>query len=299
MADALANLATTLALRGEDKVDISVCQQWVLPELLDCRIEETDAISVRVVEAEDWRQPLIDYLEHGRLPEDIRHKTKIRRRAPRFIYYKDTLFRRSYEGLFLRCLGEEEVDQVIDEADSGVCGAHQSEPLHPTVASWPFDAWGLDKVGPLPKSSGSHLYILAVIDYFSKWAEAVPLKEVKKEMVVNFIKSNLIFRYGVPRYIITDNGKPFYNTLMDQLYTKYGFKQHNSSMYNAPVNGLAEAFNKTLCNLLKKVVAKSKKDWHEKIGEALWAYRTTYRTPTQATPYSLVYGVEVVLPLEQ
>ena len=70
-------------------------------------------------------------------------------------------------------------------------------------------------------------------------------------------------------------------------------------MYNASANGLAEAFNKTLCNLLKKVVGKSKRDWHERAEEALWAYRTTYRTPTQATPYSLVYGVEAVLPLER
>ena len=69
-------------------------------------------------------------------------------------------------------------------------------------------------------------------------------------------------------------------------------------MYNAPANGLTEAFNKTLCNLLKKVVRKSKRDWHERAEEALWAYRTTYRTPTQAMPYSLVYGVEAVLPLE-
>jgi len=51
-------------------------------------------------------------------------------------------------------------------------------------------------------------------------------------------------------------------------------------MYNALANGLAEAFNKTFCNLLKKVVAKSKRDWHEKLGEAVWAYRTTYKTPT-------------------
>ena len=69
-------------------------------------------------------------------------------------------------------------------------------------------------------------------------------------------------------------------------------------MYHAPANGLAEAFNKTLCNLLKKVVAKSKRDWHQKPGEALWAYRTTYKTPMQSTPYALVYGVEAVLPLE-
>ena len=66
-------------------------------------------------------------------------------------------------------------------------------------------------------------------------------------------------------------------------------------MYNAPANGLVEAFNKTLCNLLKKIFDKSKRDWHERVGEALWAYRT----PTQATPYSLVYGVEAVLPLER
>ena len=69
-------------------------------------------------------------------------------------------------------------------------------------------------------------------------------------------------------------------------------------MYNAPVNGLAEAFNKMLYNLLSKVVAKSKHDWHERLGEALWAYRTTYKTPTQSTPFALVYGVEAVLPLE-
>ncbi|KAL6324399.1 hypothetical protein AAG906_013003 [Vitis piasezkii] len=85
---------------------------------------------------------------------------------------------------------------------------------------------------------------------------------------------------------------------MSNLCERFDFKQHNSSMYNAPTNGLVEAFNKTLCNLLKKIVDKSKRDWHERVGETLWAYRTTYRTPTQATPYSLVYGVEVILPLE-
>ena len=69
-------------------------------------------------------------------------------------------------------------------------------------------------------------------------------------------------------------------------------------MYDAPTSSLAEAFNKTLCNLLKKVVAKSKRDWHERLGEALWAYRTTYKTPTQSTPFALVYRVEAVLPLE-
>ncbi|KAL0362080.1 UNVERIFIED_CONTAM: Polyprotein P3 [Sesamum calycinum] len=96
------------------------------------------------------------------------------------------------------------------------------EPLHPTAASWSFDAWGLDVVGPLTKSSGVHLYILAATDYFSRWAEAVPLKEVKKENVTDFIRTHIIYRYGT-KYIITDNGKPFCNSLIDQFCQQFGF----------------------------------------------------------------------------
>ena len=116
--------------------------------------------------------------------------------------------------------------------------------------------------------------------------------------MVDFIRTDIIYRYGVPRYITIDNGKPFINSMLTSLYEKFKFAQHKSSMYHAPANGLAEAFNKTLCNLLKNVVAKSKRDWHDRLGEALWAYRTTYKTPTQSTPFALVYGVEAVLPLE-
>ncbi|KAL0439550.1 UNVERIFIED_CONTAM: hypothetical protein Slati_2438000 [Sesamum latifolium] len=269
------------------------------------------------VEEEDWRQPLVDYLKYGKLPNDPRWRTDTRQRAIRFIYYKGTLYRRSFEGIFLRCLSDEEKVQAMKEAHSGVCGAHQSgpklyfrikrmgyywptmvkdcmdyarrcqacqfhpnlihqphEPLHPTVASWPFDAWGLNVVGPMTKSSEGHMYILAATDYFCKWAEAVPLKQVKKENVANFIRTNIIYRYGVPSKEIPQ-------------------------CVNVVANDLAEAFNKTLCSLLKKVVAKSKRDWHERIGEALWAYRTTVRMPTQSTPCALIYGVEAVLPLEQ
>ena len=58
---------------------------------------------------------------------------------------------------------------------------------------------------------------------------------------------------------------------MNKICDLFEFKQRKSSMYHAAANGLAEAFNKTLCNLLKKVVSKSKRDWHERTEEALWA----------------------------
>ncbi|KAI3467894.1 hypothetical protein Pfo_024557 [Paulownia fortunei] len=294
--DALANLTSTLAM-PEGEARVPICRSWAVPPIFEdenCdEDEENHVVEVFEVEKEDWRQPLIDYLKYEKLPDDPRQRVDIRRRAARFIHYKSTLYRRSFDGVFLRCLGDDEAIQAIEEAHSGICGAHQSGPkLH-------FRIKRMDVVGPMIKSSGRHLYILAATVYFSKWAEAIPLKEVKKENVADFIRINIIYSYGIPRYIITDNGKPFGNSLIDKLCQKFSFKQRKSSMYYAAANGLSEVFNKTLCTLLKKVIAKSKRDWHERIGEALWAYRTTFRMPTQATPYALVYGVEAIVPLEQ
>ncbi|XP_060200376.1 uncharacterized protein LOC132628627 [Lycium barbarum] len=211
-ADALAALASALTL--PDQTQVTICQKWVVPPSNEDEGAESELehlVAVSEATKEDWRQPIIDYLSYGILPEDSRKRTEIRRCAPRFLYYKDTLYRRSFEGILLRCLGEDEAVQALQEAHSGVCGSHQSGPrlhfhikrmgyywptmvkdcldyarrckacqfhanfihqppeaLHPTVVSWPFDAWGLDVVGPLPKSSGGHLYILAATDYFLK-----------------------------------------------------------------------------------------------------------------------------------
>ncbi|XP_055803421.1 uncharacterized protein LOC129872460 [Solanum dulcamara] len=143
-----------------------------------------------------------------------------------------------------------------------------------------------------------HLYFLVATEYFTKWEEAISLREVKKENVPNFIRVNIIYYFNIRRYILIDNGKPFDNKLMTKICDLFCFKQQNSSMYYAAANGLTEAFNKALFILLKKVVSKSKRDWYEIMGEALWEYRTTYHMPIQETPYSLIYGVEVVLPLK-
>ena len=88
-------------------------------------------------------------------------------------------------------------------------------------------------VGPLSKFSCGYVFILAATNYFSKWGEVVPLREVKKENVINFIHFNIIYRYGVLYYIITDNGKLFCNTAMNKLCEKFNFKQYNSSMHYA------------------------------------------------------------------
>ncbi|XP_068309634.1 uncharacterized protein [Pyrus communis] len=88
MADALANLASSMTLGKGEAADVPVCQRWVIPLVNEMLLDDINVISVLPVDAKEWRQPLIDYLEHGKLPDDLRHRSEIRQRAPRFLYYK-------------------------------------------------------------------------------------------------------------------------------------------------------------------------------------------------------------------
>ncbi|KAG5565306.1 hypothetical protein RHGRI_001263 [Rhododendron griersonianum] len=99
-ADALAKLASTLAL-PDHKMHVPICRSWVIPPIFESEDNgerEVNVVSVLEIETEDWRQPFIDYLQHGKLPDDPHRRTDVKRRAPRFNYYKDTLYHRSFEG---------------------------------------------------------------------------------------------------------------------------------------------------------------------------------------------------------
>ena len=100
------------------------------------------------------------------------------------------------------------------------------KPLHPTVTSWLFETWGLDLVGPIiPKLSVGYFYILTTTNYVSKWVEAIPLREAKKENMTDFIRIHTIYQYGIPHRIVIDNGRQVSNSMIDKLYKKLKFKQ--------------------------------------------------------------------------
>ena len=114
---------------------------------------------------------------------------------------------------------------------------------------------------------------------------------------MKFIKNQLICRYGVPDKIITDNGSNLNNKMMKELCSEFKIAHHNSSPYRPKMNGAVEAANKNIKKIIQKMVVMYK-DWHEMMPFALHGYRTSVRTSTRATPFSLVYGMEVVLPIE-
>jgi len=158
--------------------------------------------------------------------------------------------------------------------------------------------WGIDVIGAIePKTSNGHRFILVVVDYFTKWVEAASYANVTRKVVVMFIKKELICRYGIPERIITDNATNLNNQMMSELCEEFEIKHHNSSPYRPKMNGAVEAANKNIKKIIQKMVV-TYKDWHEMLPFALHGYRTSVRTSTGATPFSLVYGMEAVLPFE-
>ena len=110
---------------------------------------------------------------------------------------------------------------MFSSAGSAPINTPTLKPLHPTVTSWPFEAWGVDIVGPIsPLSSKGHRFILVITDYFSKWARVVLLTEIKNTNMANFIKHHIIHQFGVSRRIIHDNGPQFVSQAIFQFRDK-------------------------------------------------------------------------------
>ena len=166
------------------------------------------------------------------------------------------------------------------------------------AAPWPFVALGMDVIGPIdPKASTGHRFILVAIDYFTKWVEAITFKAVTKKAVLDFVHSNIICRFGISRAIITDNAANLNSNLMKEVCEQFKIVHHNSTPYRLKSNGDVEAPSNNIKKILCKMV-QGIRQWHAKLPFALLGYRTTVCTSIGTTPYSLVYGTEVVIPAE-
>nr|GEY03192.1 reverse transcriptase domain-containing protein [Tanacetum cinerariifolium] len=145
-----------------------------------------------------------------------------------------------------------------------------------------FDVWGIDFMGPFPSSKGNK-YILVAVDYLSKWVEAKALPTNDARVVVKFLKS-LFSRFGTPKAIISDRGTHFCNDQFTRTMSKYGVTHRLSIAYHPKQAGRTVGENRAL--------------WSDKLEDALWAFRTAFKTSVSCTPYWLVYGKACHLPLE-
>ena len=168
-------------------------------------------------------------------------------------------------------------------------------PLNSILVIEIFDCWGIDFMGPFPSS---FVYILVAVDYVSKWIEAISCRHNDHKIVIRFLKENILSKFGIPRAIISDEGKHFCNKPFESLMKKYGITHKVATPYHPQTSGQVELANREIKQILEKALNPNRKDWSLRLIDALWAYRNAFTISLGISPYQLVYGKSCHLPVE-
>eukprot|EP00253_Pinus_taeda_P032858 PITA_32858 len=275
--------------------------------------ENEEELSIQVSEMftlSPWYSDIIYMLKNLSPPHDMtRNKARtLKLKAAKFFILSSALYWKYPGGVLLNCLVEKEAKKIMEDCHQGDCRGHlfwkytankilragyywltlfadvykmvkrchkcwifegkrklQPLPLKPIEVSAPFQQWGLDFIGEIhPASSGQHRWILTATDYFTKWIEVIPTRQPTMRML--------------------------------EFCHKYHIILGHSTAYHPQGNGLDEYSNKSLVNIIKKLLEINKKNWHKRLVNALWADRVSEKKSIGTSPFELVYGVDTVFP---
>ncbi|CAN7016599.1 unnamed protein product [Brassica rapa subsp. trilocularis] len=279
---------------------------------------EVDAIG-RKSNNRPWYADIVNYLAAEVEPDELKGymRKKFFREVRRYHWDEPYLYKHCSDGIYRQCVSEAEIPDIIYQCHGADYAGHFA--TFKTVLKilqegfwWPttfcdvhafitqcdrcqrrekiskrhemeqkfilevevFDCWGIDFMGPFPSSYGNK-YILVAVDYVSKWVEAVASPTNDASVVIKLFKSTIFPRFGVPRVVTSD-----------------------ATPYHPQTSGQVEVSNRQIKEILEKTVGTSRKDWSRKLDNALWAYRTAYKTPLGTTPFHLLYGKSCHLPVE-
>jgi hypothetical protein len=162
----------------------------------------------------------------------------------------------------------------------------------------PFKRVGIDLIGPIiPASNRGHRYILTIIDYATRYPEAVALRNICTVDVAEAMLK-VFSRVGIPEEVLSDLGSQFTSDLMKEVSRLLSIRSLHTTPYNPRCNGLCEKMNGTLKSMLKKLSAEKPKDWDRYLDPLLFAYREVPQDSTNFSPFELLYGRSVRGPLQ-
>ena len=144
-----------------------------------------------------------------------------------------------------------------------------SEELTPMTAPWPFAQWGLDIMGPFPIGVRQLKFLVVGIDYFTKWVKAEALATIMEKNIRNFVWRNIICKFGIPRILVSDNGKQFDNNAFRDFCSELGIKNHYSSPAHPQANGQVEVTNRSLLKIIKTRLDGAKDIWLDELPSIL------------------------------
>ncbi|RVW73264.1 Pro-Pol polyprotein [Vitis vinifera] len=299
-ADALAGIAASLPIKEAILLPIHVQANPSIAENSTC-----NTIEANQTDHQEWTHDIAEYLRTGTLPEDPKQAHKIRVQVVCFTLIGGHLYKRSFTGPYLRCLGHSEAQYVLAELHEGICGNHTggrflAHRAHSQGYYWPTmkkDAAAYvqkcdkcQRYAPIPHMPSAALKSVSGPWPFAQWGMDIvgplPTAPAQKKFLL------------VATDYFTDNGPQFDSIAFRNFCSELNIRNSYSTPRYPQSNGQAEATNKTLINALKKRLEQAKGKWVEELLGVLWAYRTTPGRPTGNTPFALTYGMDAVIPTE-
>ncbi|XP_063949979.1 uncharacterized protein LOC135152800 [Daucus carota subsp. sativus] len=293
-ADALSQFASS---------ENEVCSGSVYYQVL-----KTPSINAKLVAPIDtgatWIDEVKTYLETGHLPPDAGEARKLQVRALKYALIEGILYKKSFVIPYLKCLRPDEAREALKEVHEGICGQHLGgRALAHKITRFGFfwpnmlkDAKDYVKrcdrcqrFAPVVRQPPEMLTSINSPIPFAMWGMDIPGP---------FPLASAQRKYGIPRVLVTDNGAHVNNPEFVGYCNDYSIELRFTSVAHPQANGQAEVANRIILDGPKKRVEKAHGSWAEEILPILWAYRTTCKVSTGATPFQLAYRAEAVVPLE-
>ena len=171
-------------------------------------------------------------------------------------------------------------------------------PMHTYVVGVPFERIALDITGPLPETEKGNKYVLVISDYFTRWVEAFPIPDIEAKTVAEVLLHGFISKYGVPKQIHSDQGAQFESKLFQELCRAFDIDKTRTTPYHPQSDGLVERFNRTLGDMLSKLVNASHRNWDELLPFVMMAYRSSVHESAGYFPSMMLFDYEIQLPVD-
>ncbi|KAL1251055.1 hypothetical protein QQF64_018851 [Cirrhinus molitorella] len=169
--------------------------------------------------------------------------------------------------------------------------------LQSTEVEEPGYMLGVDLMGPLPKSKKGNVYLLVVVDYYTKWVELFPIRDSKTHRICKFLQEEVFTRWGVPKFLLSDRGPQFLSQLMEDLCKRWGIMRKFNTSYH-PQTNLSERVNRTIKTMMASYVGETHRDWDKWLAEFRFAINTASNETTGHSPAELALGRQLKGPLE-
>ncbi|GKB26189.1 reverse transcriptase domain-containing protein [Tanacetum coccineum] len=278
-ADALSKIASTSFAH--------LNKQVLVEELKEKSISEVEILAVVEEERDTWMTPILEYLKDETLPADVKKARAVRRKSQRFAIINETLYKKSFLGPWLRCVGPLQANYVLREIHEGSCS------MHAGTRSVVAKALRIGYYWPT-----MHKDARALIRACQDCQVHKPVLRNPQQKLTPITSPWPFYKFGLPEEIISDNGKQFRDNLFKDWCEKLCIRQHFASVKHPQTNGLVERANHSLGEGIKARLDARRNNWMEELPHVLWTHRTMIKSSNGDTPFSLTYGTEAVIPAE-